>query len=115
MEQRNSYKDGKGKAQPGGKPGRPNTDDLYEDRLSRSSEETPVMGAERRAEVIQLKLPLPPLDNRGRSRTEETKSIPITQEMVIAAYKRVKKNKGAARIDAKVWRNLKRSYLTIFI
>jgi group II intron reverse transcriptase/maturase len=99
MEQRNSYKDGKGKAQPGEQPGRPNTDDLYEDRLSCSSDETPVMGAERRAEVIQLKLPLPPLDNRGRSRTTETKSIPITQEMVIAAYKRVKKNKGAAGID----------------
>jgi group II intron reverse transcriptase/maturase len=29
----------------------------------------------------------------------ETKSIPITQEMVIASYKRVKKNKGAAGID----------------
>ncbi|MRR24505.1 group II intron reverse transcriptase/maturase, partial [bacterium] len=95
----NSYKDGKGKAQPGEQPGRPNTDDLYEDRLSRSSDETPVMGAERRAEVIQLKLPLSPLDNRGRNGTIETKSIPITQEMVIAAYKRVKKNKGAAGID----------------
>jgi hypothetical protein len=99
MEQRNSYKDGKGKAQSGGKPERPNTDDLYEDRLSRSSDETPVMGAERRAEVIQLKLPLSPLDNRGRNGEMETKSIPITQEMVIAAYKRVKKNKGAAGID----------------
>ena len=99
MEQRNSYNDGKGKAQPGGQPGRPNTDVLYEDRLSRSSEETPVMGAERRAGVIQLKLPLSPLDNRGRNGTMETKSIPITQEMVIAAYKRVKKNKGSAGID----------------
>jgi hypothetical protein len=99
MEQGNSYKDGKGKAQPGGKPGRPNTDDLYEDRLSRSSDETPVMGAERRTEVIQLKLPLSPPEYQGRSRTTETKSIPITQEMVIAAYKRVKKNKGAAGID----------------
>ncbi len=46
MEQGNSYKDGKGKAQPGRQPGRLNTDDLYEDRLSRSSDETPVMGAE---------------------------------------------------------------------
>lgn len=99
MEQRNSYKDGKGKAQPEGQSGRPNTDDLYEGRLSRSSKETPVMGAERRAEVIQLKLPLSPLDNRGRNGTTETKSIPITQEMVMAAYKRVKKNKGAAGID----------------
>jgi hypothetical protein len=67
MEQRNSYKDGKGKAQPGGQPGRPNTDDLYEDRLSRSSNEASVMGVERRAGVIQLKLPLSPLDNRGRN------------------------------------------------
>jgi len=99
MEQRNSYKDDKGKAQPGEVSGRPKTDDLYEGRLSRSSEEAPVMGVERRAEVIQLKLPLSPLDNRGRNMTMETKSIPVTQEMVIAAYKRVKKNKGAAGID----------------
>jgi RNA-directed DNA polymerase len=99
MEQRNSYRDGKGKAQPGELSGRPNTDDLCEGRLSRSSDEAPVMGVERRAEVIQLKLPLSPLDTRGRNGTMETKSIPITQEMVIAAYKRVKKNKGAAGID----------------
>jgi RNA-directed DNA polymerase len=99
MEQRNSYMDGKGKAQQGADPGRPNTDDLYEGRLSRSSVETSVMGAEQRAEVIQLKLALSPSDNRGRNGVMETKSIPITQEMVIAAYKRVKKNKGAAGID----------------
>jgi RNA-directed DNA polymerase len=99
MEQRNSYRDDKGKAQPEGQSGRPNTNDLREGRLSRSSDESPVMGVERRAEVIQLKLPLSPLDNRGRNRTMETKSIPVTQEMVIAAYKRVKKNKGAAGID----------------
>jgi len=99
MEQRNSYRDVKGKAQPGEDSGRPNTDDLYEGRLRRSSDEAPVMGVERRSEVIQLKLPLSPLDNRGRNMTIETKSIPVTQEMVIAAYKRVKKNKGAAGID----------------
>jgi RNA-directed DNA polymerase len=99
MEQRNSYKDGKGKVQSGEQPGRPNTDDLYEGRLSRSSDEVPVMGVERRAGVIQLKLPLSPLDNRGRNGTMETKSIPITQEMVIASYKRVRKNKGSAGID----------------
>ena len=36
------------------------------DRLSRSSEETSVMGAERRAGVIQLELPLATLNKRGR-------------------------------------------------
>jgi hypothetical protein len=48
MEQGRSYKNGKGKAQAGQQPVRPNTDDLYEVRLSRSSDETPVMGVERR-------------------------------------------------------------------
>jgi RNA-directed DNA polymerase len=97
MEQRNSYKNGKGKAQAGETPVRPNTNVLYEGRLSRSSEEAPVMGVERRAEVIQLKLPLS--TPKGRNGAMETKSIPITQEMVLSAYKRVRKNKGAAGID----------------
>ena len=48
MEQGKSYKDGKGKAQAGQTPVRPNTDDLYETGLSHSSDETPVMGLERR-------------------------------------------------------------------
>jgi retron-type reverse transcriptase len=98
MEQRNSYKDGKGKAQPGGQPGRPNTDDLYDDRLSRSSDETPVMGEERRAEVTQLKLPLT-TPKGGRDSGSETKSIPITKRMIWESYKKVRKNKGAAGID----------------
>jgi group II intron reverse transcriptase/maturase len=99
MEQRNSYRNDKGKAQSGEQPERLNTDVLYEGRLSRSSKEAPVMGVERRAEVIQLKLPLSTLSDRGRNGTMETKSIPITQEMVIASYKRVRSNKGAAGID----------------
>lgn len=97
MEQGRSYKDGKGKAQVGETSMRQNTDALYEVRLSRSSEETPVMGVERRAEVIQLKLPLP--TPKGRSEEVETKSIPITQEMVLSAYKKVRMNKGVAGVD----------------
>ena len=99
MEQRNSYRNDKGNAQSGETSERQNTDVLYEGRLSRSSEETSVMGGERRAGVIQLKLPLSTLGNRGRSGAIDTKSIPITQDMVIASYKRVRKNKGAAGID----------------
>ena len=38
----------KGKAQAGEKPVRPNTDVLQDGRLPRSSDETPVMGVERR-------------------------------------------------------------------
>jgi hypothetical protein len=38
----------KGKAQVGGKSTRPNTEDLQDGRLPRSSEEAPVMGVERR-------------------------------------------------------------------
>ena len=48
MEQRKSYKDGKGKAQAGETPLRLNTDDLYEIGLSHSSDEVSVMGVERR-------------------------------------------------------------------
>lgn len=99
MEQRNSYRNVKGNAQSGAQPGRQNTEVLYEGRLSRSSDESPVMGEERRAGVIQLKLPLSTMGNRGRSGAIETKSIPITQSMVIASYKRVRKNKGVAGID----------------
>jgi RNA-directed DNA polymerase len=97
MEQGRSYKDGKGKVQAGETSVRPNTDALYEVRLSHSSEEAPVMGVERRAEVIQLKLPLS--THKGRNEEMETKSIPITQEMVLSAYKKVRKNRGTAGID----------------
>ena len=48
MEQGKSYKNGKGKAQVGETLTRPNTDDLQDGRLLRSSDEAPVMGVERR-------------------------------------------------------------------
>jgi group II intron reverse transcriptase/maturase len=98
MEQGRSYKNGKGKAQAGQQPVRPNTDDLYEVRLSHSSDKAPVMGVERRAEVIQLRLPLT-TPKGGRDSGAETKSIPITKRMIWESYKRVKRNKGAAGID----------------
>jgi RNA-directed DNA polymerase len=98
MEQGKSYKDVKGKAQAGQTSVRPNTDDLYEIGLSHSSNEAPVMGVERRAEVIQLRLPLT-TPKRGRDSGTETKSIPITKRMIWEAFKKVKKNKGAAGID----------------
>jgi len=99
MEQRNSYKNVKEKAQAGETPVRPNTDVLYELGLSHSSEETPVMGVERRTEVTQLRLPLITYRKKGRSGGAETKSIPIAKKMVWEAYKKVRKNKGAAGID----------------
>jgi hypothetical protein len=99
MEQRKSYKDEKGKAQAGETLVRPNTDILYDVGLSHSSKEAPVMGVERRAEVIQLELPLTTLDKRGRAKGASTKSIPITKQMVWEAYKKVRSNKGAAGID----------------
>lgn len=82
MEQRNSYKNVKGKAQAGETPVRLNTDVLYELGLSHSSEETSVMGVERRTEVTQLRLPLITFRKRGRSRGAETKRIPIANKMV---------------------------------
>ena len=98
MEQRKSYKDEKGKAQVGQTLARPKTDALYDGGLSRSSVEAPVMGVERRVEVIQLELPLTTLDKQGRDNGSTTKSIPITKQMVWESYK-VRSNKGAAGID----------------
>jgi len=49
MEQRKSHRDVKGKAQAGQTLVRQNTDALCDGGLSRSSDETSVMGAERRA------------------------------------------------------------------
>jgi len=54
---------------------------------------------ERRTEVIQLELPLSTPDNRGRSKVAATKGVPITQKMVREAYKKVRRNKGAAGVD----------------
>jgi group II intron reverse transcriptase/maturase len=75
-----------------------NTDVLYDVGLSHSSDEVPVMGMERRAEVIQLRLPLA-TPKGGRDSGAETKSIPITKRMIWESYKKVRKNKGAAGID----------------
>ena len=58
MEQGKSYKNEKRKAQAGQTPVRLNNDVLYDVGLSHSSDEIPVMGMERRAEVTQLRLPL---------------------------------------------------------
>ena len=77
---------------------RPNTDDLYELGLSHSSVEAPVMGVERRAGVTQLMLPLT-TPKGGRASGAETKSIPITKQMIWKAYKKVRSNKGAAGVD----------------
>jgi len=99
MEQRKSYKDEKGNAQAGQTLVRQNTDAMYDGGLSRSSDEAPVMGVERRAEVIQLELPLTTLKYRGRNNVTETKSIPITKRMIWEAYKKVRSNKGTAGID----------------
>ena len=98
MEQGKSYKDANGKAQAWQTPVRLNTDDLYEIGLSNSSEEASVMGVERRAEVTQLRLPLTTTKG-GRAGGAETKSIPITKQMIWRAYKKVRSNKGAAGID----------------
>lgn len=99
MEQRKSYKDVKGKAQTGQTPVRPNTKALYDGGHSRSSDETPVMEAERRAMVVQLALPLSTGGNGGRNNATLARDIPITKQMVWASYKKVRSNKGAAGID----------------
>ncbi|HNG85379.1 MAG TPA: group II intron reverse transcriptase/maturase [Bacteroidia bacterium] len=99
MKQRKSYRDVKGKAQAGQSPVRLNTDALYDGGLSRSSDETSVMGVERRAEVVQLELDLPTLGNLGKNLSTHTKEIPITKQMVWDAFKKVRSNRGSAGID----------------
>ena len=96
MEQGKSYKNGKGKAQAGQTPVRPKTDDLYDVGLSHSSDEAPVMGVERRAEVTQLRLPLT-TPKGGRDSGAETKSIPITKRMVWESYKKGKEEQRSSR------------------
>ncbi len=54
MEQRKSLTNVNGKAQAGKPPVRLNTKVVSDDGLSRSSNETSVMGVERRAEVVQV-------------------------------------------------------------
>lgn len=99
MEQRRSYTDVKGKDTRGKTPSRLNTDAVYEVGLSHSSEESSVMGEERRAEVVQLALDLTTLGDQRRDKLALTRGIPITKEMVWRAYKKVRSNKGAAGID----------------
>jgi RNA-directed DNA polymerase len=99
MEQRKSYKDAKGEVQAGQTLVRLKTEALYDGGLSRSSDESPVMGGEPRAGVIQLELPLTTLENQGRDKGISTKSVPITKHMVWDAYKKVRSNKGSAGID----------------
>ena len=99
MEQRKSHINEKGNAQAGERPVRQNTDVMCDGGLSRSSEEASVMGVERRAEVVQLELDFTTLGNQGMTKPILTKGIPITKQMVYEAYKKVKRNKGAAGID----------------
>lgn len=99
MEQRKSHINDKGKAQSGERPVRQNTNVICDGGLSRSSKEASVMGVERRAEVVQLELGFTTLGNQGMTKSVLTKGIPITKQMVYEAYKKVKRNKGAAGID----------------
>ena len=81
MEQEKSYRDVKGKTQIGKTPIRSKTKALYDGGLSRSSVEHPVMGEEQRAGVIQMTLDLSTSQGR-KSRTVDSKVIPITTQMV---------------------------------
>jgi group II intron reverse transcriptase/maturase len=107
MEQRNSIKDVKGKAQVGQTPTRLNTEDLIEGGLNRSSEEDSVMELERRVGIIQLELPFTTYRKGRRTKEVTTKGIPITKSMVWQAYKKVRKNKGSAGVDNQSLANYK--------
>lgn len=74
------------------------TDAGHRGGLSRSSDETSVMGAEQRGKPVQLNQEGQP-DN-GRNRIDKTKPYHISKQLVFEAYKRVKANKGSAGVDA---------------
>jgi len=99
MEQRRSHTNGKGNAQAEQTSVRQNTDDVCEVGLSHSSEETSVMGVERRAEVVQLELSLTTSGDVRRTKEVQTRGIPITQGMVLEAFKKVRSNKGSSGVD----------------
>ena len=80
------------------KPHVKSTDAGHRGGLSRSSDEAPVMGVERRGWPVQSNKGGQP--RGGRSRTHETKPFQISKHLVFEAYKRVKANKGSAGIDA---------------
>lgn len=99
MEQRKSTEDAKGKAQVGRTPLRLNTKDLVDGGSNRSSNEASVMGVERRVGVEQSIEALTTAGDGGKINAEMTKHLPISKQMVYAAYLKVKSNKGASGVD----------------
>jgi hypothetical protein len=98
MEQEKSFINVKGKAQVGQTPMRLNTDVINDGGLSRSSAEASVMEVERRAGVIQTSLILSTSTGR-RNRLDESKVIPISRQMIMDAYHKVRKKGGSSGVD----------------
>jgi RNA-directed DNA polymerase len=73
------------------------TNAMHRGGMSRSSEETSVMEAERRGYVNSVCKEEQPED--GRKLQEQTKPFQISMIVVKAAYNRVKANRGAAGVD----------------
>lgn len=99
MEQGKSSNNDKGNPQDGQAPLRENTNVLLDGGFNRSSGEYPVMGLERRVEIIQLEIPFATSIKGGRTYGVSTKGIPVTKLMVWEAYKKVKVNKGSGGVD----------------
>ncbi|MGB5275760.1 MAG: group II intron reverse transcriptase/maturase [Gammaproteobacteria bacterium] len=73
------------------------TDAGHRGGATRSSDEGPVMGLERRGSIVQLGLKK--TTGNGRIGLKQAKPFCITKRQVWEAYKRVKANKGAAGVD----------------
>ncbi len=73
------------------------TDAEHRGGATRSSDEDPVMGLERRGSIDQLELKK--TTGNGRIGLNQAKPFCITKRQVWEAYKRVKANKGAAGVD----------------
>ena len=100
MEQGKSIVNAKGKAQAGQTPARLKTEVTIDGGLVRSSEETSVMGVERRDEVIELVSSAAPSLVGSKTVMESTRVIPISKKMVWSSYTSLKrKGEKASGID----------------
>ena len=89
-------RDAKGDAQAGDPCKSQSTDARHRGGVVRSRDEGPVMGLDRRGDVVRHDL----TDNRRREDlTRHAKSFDISKREVWEAYKKVKANRGAAGVD----------------
>lgn len=96
MERENLCSDGKGEITSGSNREDQSTDAEHRDGAARSSDESPVMGPERRGCVVQ---PRPQVNWKREEPVDKAKPFDIPKREVWEAFKKVKANQGAAGVD----------------